>query len=179
MLRYAAGLILMVVLVIAPASADAVRVGTKLPGAYDSSLGCGEASGCIHLQARLAGDPVRAPLAGTATKLNIQAPSGSLGLVVLRKRPSGEFKHVRSTALAPMSGIPTDVVTRTVDLRVRRGDYLGVRVSMGSSFGTQFSGLGNCKFGLVPPPAVGASSVPNPSYTGCARTLFYNVRITP
>jgi hypothetical protein len=176
------------VVLLLPLAADAARsatIGPQLPGPFSPvSRGCGAPfESCTFMLHRLEDGRTRAPFSGTIKRWRIQHPNGEFRLQVLKRRPDGTFKALRQTRRETLASDTFDDVRVTrSSLRIRRGQYVAIKQTQGSTFGLLSpggtpAGDGDCDKGFVPGLAVGAAAEPSPSYSGCERMLLYNAKL--
>lgn len=127
MLRYAAGLILVSVILAIPARADGARIGADLSEFADGLSICTFDPFCTLLQTKTPGMATRSPFSGTITKWRAKDWEGTLALQVLRRKPGGEFKSIRSSAPITQTTSPGEIASAGTDLPIRKGDFVAIR----------------------------------------------------
>lgn len=161
-------------------SAQAVVLGADVKAFSDSAQYCMTAPHCTMVQTTLPDRMTKAPFSGRITRWRVQEPIGTLWIQVLRRLPDGRFKAVRSSeAETPISPAENEVFAFDTNLRIRKGQFVGIGLEdFGSSgLNAKSSGPEACRKGLVPGLFDGESGEPNPSYGGCGSLLLYNATL--
>lgn len=164
-----------------PSASQAERIGAHLSGAAsDTPWTCSSEPFCTFVQTKIDGDAIRAPFSGKITKWQVMEPSGTLRLQVLRRRDNGTFKALRSSNSVHVASQPNQVKGFDTHLRIRKGDYVGVRVyaGFGASVGAD-GGLDNgfCFKGFTPGMEDGESAPPSMFGGACTWLLLYNATL--
>jgi hypothetical protein len=161
------------------APAEAVRIGPKLPQvSLFTSLPCTMAD-CTWVNARIEGDPVRAPFSGRIVRWRVQEPTGTFSLQVVRKVAPNTYRAIRQgTAETPPAPGAGEVVTFDEDLRVRKRDFVGL---LAEDFGASTHDLATsqpadtCRLGWVPSLVTGGpEDSPDAGYSACTQLSLYN-----
>jgi len=63
------------------------------------------------------------------TKWRVKNAHGFLALQVLRRRPGGTFKSIRSTGARFEDADPGEIIRRNANLRIRKRDFVAVRTT--------------------------------------------------
>jgi hypothetical protein len=154
------------------------RLGPELPRDADFSKGCGAAQGCIYFNNRLAKRSAGAPFGGKVVSWRIQGATGTFALDVIRPLRGGTFKLVREGPLVAVNVAFDEVERLDANLKIAKGDYVGIYETGTSSFaGEEDPPKGSCFKALVPAPEVGGQAEPNPNYASCGTIALYNAKI--
>jgi hypothetical protein len=177
------GAVVVVVLALGILAATALagkqaRLGPELPRNADFGKGCGFPEGCIYFNTRLGKRNSGAPFGGRVVSWRIQGATGTFALDVIRPLGGGTFKLVRESPLVGVDVAFDEVERLDANLKIARGDYVGVYETSTSSFaGEEDPPKGSCFKALVPAPEVGGQAEPNPNYASCGNIVLYNAKI--
>ena len=135
---------------------------------------CGDEPGCVYIQTRLDGSKTRAPFDGVIKSFRAQLEDPGR-LQVYDKRKGGRFKLLRQSKR--FEGSAPEIERYETNLRIKRGDYIGIRMSFGGQL-YYAPGQGCYKRFVVV--GVGEAAKPDPDLSGCEAEaeLRFNARVT-
>lgn len=162
------GAIALGALVVLPANALAVTIGSDLKPAPGPTLGfgCGPSDGCAVAQTKLPGDPhpLRSPIRGVIRKWrfrkNNTGETYPVRLWVVRKQSNGAWEFLRHSRFKTI-GSPAGTYAFGARLRIRKGDRIAMELSPGDHSGIGIAHTGARDAQWFPAPLMPGSFEPD------------------
>ena len=170
----AAAIVAVAALMVPAAVLGAATLGSHFDDDPIGGLVCSEEPGCVFIQTKLDGAKTRAPFDGVIKSFKAQLEDPGR-LQVYDKLKSGKFKLLRQSKR--FEGVAPDVKRYTANLRISKGDYIGIRMAVGGQL--YYAPGTGCAKGFLAIP-VGKAAKPDPDRDRCGEEseLRFNARIS-